>query len=100
MHRSPLEDLREIEGADSDPGLVSASLVKLIYASRECGARVFDSDPASGTYVVVLEGVLERDQREVAAAAADPATAIAPADPDGPPAPHRFRRRDEPDPEN
>jgi hypothetical protein len=68
MHRSPLDDLRQIEGADPDPGLVSTTLVKLIYASREFEAKVFDSDARNGTYVVVLEGVLDISEREEAAA--------------------------------
>jgi hypothetical protein len=63
MDRSPVEDLREIDGVESDPGLVSATLVKLIYASREFVAKVYDSNAESGVYVVVLEGVLDVGDR-------------------------------------
>jgi hypothetical protein len=98
MHRSPLEDLRQIEGADSDPGVVSASIVRLIYASREFGAKVFDSDPRTGTYVVVLEGVLEINEREPATTAAEGAAATStPPGPQEPPAMKLLRRVNEPD---
>ncbi|MCI0408041.1 MAG: hypothetical protein L0191_05650 [Acidobacteria bacterium] len=59
MIRSPIEDLLGIEGAQTDPGLTSTTLARLIHASRECEVKIFDSDIRRGTYVVVLEGTLE-----------------------------------------
>jgi hypothetical protein len=65
MHQpSPIEELRRIEGARTDHGTLSATMVKLIYASRELEAKVYDSDARSGMYVVVLEGILESGDRE------------------------------------
>ena len=60
MHqRSPIEELRSIEGSRADHSMLSATMVKLIFASRELEAKVYDSDARSGMYVVVLEGILE-----------------------------------------
>jgi hypothetical protein len=63
MLRSPIEDLLGIEGAQSDPGLVSATIVKLIYASREFEVKLYDNDTQNGTYVVVIEGTLDIAER-------------------------------------
>jgi hypothetical protein len=65
MHqRSPIEELRSIEGVNADQSALSATMVKLIHASRELEAKVYDSDARSGMYVVVLEGILEGGDRE------------------------------------
>jgi hypothetical protein len=65
MHpRSPIEELRSIEGSQADHSTLSATMVKLIYASRELEAKVYDSDARSGMYVVVLEGTLDIGDRE------------------------------------
>jgi hypothetical protein len=62
--RSPIEELRRIEGADADHSTLSATMVKLIYASRELEVKVYDSGARSGMFVVVLEGILESGDRE------------------------------------
>jgi hypothetical protein len=65
MHqRSPIDELRSIEGANADHSALSATMVKLIDASRELEAKVYDSDARSGMFVVVLEGILESGDRE------------------------------------
>src|SRR5262245_29115700 len=64
MRRSPIEELRDSEGAKADPGTLSSTFSQLIHASREFEAKIYDSDPETGAYVVVLEGILEVPGRE------------------------------------
>jgi len=58
MHRFPIRSLRIVEKAKKDPGLLSETMGKLIYASQEMKVKIFDSDARNGAYVIVLEGVL------------------------------------------
>ena len=64
MRRSPIEELRDSEGAKADPGTLSSTFSQLIHASREFEAKIYDSDPETGAYVVVLEGILEIPGRD------------------------------------
>jgi len=56
MERFPMKALQEIEGVGTDPGLVSATMMKLIFSSREFEVKIYDSDSRTGLYVIVLEG--------------------------------------------
>jgi hypothetical protein len=72
MPRFPIKGLQEIEGAGIDPGLVSATMMKLIFASREFAVKVYDSDSRSGIYVIVLEGSVDVGRWERVAAVPEP----------------------------
>ena len=86
MARLLIEELRSIEGADTDPSLLSATVVRLILSSRQIETTVYDSDARTGTYVLVLEGTLEIGEREQASG--DEAQAM-----DGPPTTSRVMAR-------
>lgn len=64
MGRFLIDELRGIEGAAPDLNALSAKVVKLILSSRQIEAKVYDSDPRTGVYVLVLEGILEIGERE------------------------------------
>ncbi|HZM71191.1 MAG TPA: hypothetical protein VFB95_12605 [Candidatus Cryosericum sp.] len=63
MELLQMDDVRALETIQAEPGRLSALIVKLIFASREIEAKVYDSNPRTGNFVVVLEGTLDIGQR-------------------------------------
>lgn len=64
MGRMHVEDIIAIESAQAEPDRLSILIVKLILSSRELEAKVYDNNPRTGNYVVVLEGTLDIGERE------------------------------------
>ena len=54
-----MDEVRALETTPAEPGRLSALIVKLVWASREIEAKVYDSNPRTGNFIVVLEGTLE-----------------------------------------
>jgi hypothetical protein len=63
MELLQMDEIRALETIQAEPGRLSALIVKLIFASREIEAKVYDSNPRTGNFVVVLEGVLDIGER-------------------------------------
>jgi hypothetical protein len=54
-----MDDVRALGTIQVEPGRLSALIVKLVWASREVEAKVYDSNPRTGNFIVVLEGTLD-----------------------------------------
>lgn len=63
MELLQMDEIRALETIQAEPGRLSALIVKLIFASREIEAKVYDSNPRTGNFVVVLEGTLDIGER-------------------------------------
>ena len=63
MELLQMDEIRALETIQAEPGRLSALIVKLIFASREIEAKVYDSNPRTGNFIVVLEGTLDIGER-------------------------------------